>query len=83
MEIFRVLKAKWTTIPRNLWRSSPVSSYAATLTLLGSCSLISLASLYLRRLCIQRCQLSWIVTPSQVGQSFPDLARSWRPCLRV
>ena len=41
------------------------------------------ASLYLLRLSIQRCLLSWTVTLSQVGQSFRDLAQSWRPCLWV
>lgn len=49
----------------------------------GSCSLILFASLYLLRLCIQRCQLSWIVTLSQRGQSFLALAQSWRLCLQV
>lgn len=38
------------------------------------------ASLYLLRLSIQRCLLSWTVTLSQVGQSFRRPARSWRPC---
>lgn len=45
MEIFRMLKAKWTTIPRDLWWNSPSIFIGCYPDSSGSCSLILFASL--------------------------------------